>query len=194
MSVLEHRLTTPGRQVKVFSYQSISDTLDDNARALRRFVDSIDTRALHFVGHSLGGLVVLRMLELGDGLPPGRIVLLGTPVRGSAAARMLTAWPWTHLLLGRSVEALAGGVPPWDGHREVGIIAGSLAMGLGRLTTGVPVPNDGTVAVEETRLDGVTAHMTLPVSHTSMLMSPAIARETIHFLENGRFSGTHPAD
>lgn len=193
MAVLERRLTTPDRQVKVFSYQSVSGSLDDNARALRRFADAIDTQAMHFVGHSLGGLVILRMLELGDGLPPGRAVLLGTPVRGSAAARMLTLWPWTHMLLGRSVEALADGVPPWDGHREVGIIAGTVPVGLGRLTAGVPVPNDGTVAVAETRLEGVTAHMTLPVSHTSMLMSPAIARETNHFLENGRFSGK-PSD
>ena len=98
------------------------------------------------------------------------------------------------MLLGRSVQALAGGVPPWDGHREVGIIAGSLSVGLGMLTTGVPRPNDGTVAVEETRLDGITAHMTLPVSHTSMLMSSEIARETRHFLENGRFSGAHSDD
>ena len=194
MSVLEHRLTTPERKVRVFSYQSISRTLDDNARDLRRFVDSIDTEIMHLVGHSLGGLVILRMLELGDGLPPGRVVLLGTPVRGSAAARMLTLWPWTHMLLGRSVEALASGVPPWNGEREVGIVAGTLPVGLGRLTAGVPQPNDGTVAVAETRLEGVTAHMTLPVSHTSMRMSPAIARETIHFLENGRFSGTAPAD
>lgn len=188
MAVLEHRLTTPDRQVKVFSYESISGTLDDNARALRRFADAIDTQRMHFVGHSLGGLVILRMLELGDGLPSGRAVLLGAPVHGSAAARLLTLWPWTHMLLGRSVEALAGGVPPWSGEREVGIIAGNLPVGLGRLTAGVPLPNDGTVAVAETRLEGITAHMTLPVSHTSMVLSPAIARETIHFLENGRFS------
>jgi hypothetical protein len=76
----------------------------------------------------------------------------------------------------------------------VGIIAGDLPVGLGRLTTGVPSPNDGTVAVEETRLDGITAHMTLPVSHTSMLMSSEIARETQYFLENGCFSGAHPDD
>ena len=100
---------------------------------------------------------------------------------------MLSVWPSTQMLLGRSVQALAGGVPPWDGHREVGIIAGSLSVGLGMLTTGVPRPNDGTVAVAETLLEGATDFIELPVTHTGMLFSTAVAEQSICFFKSGAF-------
>jgi hypothetical protein len=52
---------------------------------------------------------------------------------------------------------------------------------------GIPRPNDGTVAVSETMLDGMTDHVTLPVSHFGMLLSSAVARQTVNFLRHGRF-------
>jgi hypothetical protein len=71
--------------------------------------------------------------------------------------------------------------------REVGIIAGRLPVGLGRLFGRFAGPNDGMVAVEETRLEGAADHIVLPVAHTSLLWSAAVAHQVEHFLHTGRF-------
>jgi hypothetical protein len=91
-------------------------------------------------------------------------------------------------LLGQSVQnGLLGNVPPWLGSHDLGVIAGSLRMGIGMIIPGVPRPSDGTVAVEETRLEGMADHIVLPVSHFGMLLSSGVAKQTIHFLSNGFF-------
>jgi hypothetical protein len=123
-------------------------------------------------------------------LPPGRIVLLGAPVRGSAAARVAGSIGVGQWLIGPSAaEALVSHrrrvAPP---SREVGIIAGTRPMGLGRWFARFDEPNDGTVAVSETQLDGARDRLVLPVSHLGMLMSPRVADASGHFLREGRFS------
>jgi pimeloyl-ACP methyl ester carboxylesterase len=170
----------------------------DNARALARYLAEIqaETQAetLHLVGHSLGGLIILRMFELfGEAaarLPPGRIVLLGSPVNGCAAARRLARLALGRRIMGLSVQQTLLDAPPrrWGGERELGIIAGSVSVGLGRLV-GAGAPGDGTIGVEETKLPGMAEHLVLPVSHTGLPFSATVAREAGAFLRNGRFSG-----
>jgi hypothetical protein len=75
----------------------------------------------------------------------------------------------------------------WTVERELGVIAGSLSAGIGRFVSDLPEPNDGTVAVEETRIQGMTDHVVLPVTHTGMLASAEVADRTARFLETGRF-------
>ena len=82
--------------------------------------------------------------------------------------------------------------PRWQGPTEVGVIAGDHALGFGRLIGHLPEPNDGTVAVEETRLDGATDHVVLPVSHTGLLVSEAVVGATVNFLSSGRFAAPGP--
>jgi hypothetical protein len=67
------------------------------------------------------------------------------------------------------------------------VIAGTRSMGLGRFFAGFREPNDGTVAVRETRIEGATDHVELPVSHMGMMLSARVARHTAHFLRDGRF-------
>src|SRR5690606_613394 len=103
------------------------------------------------------------------------------------AGRALAATRFGRALVGKCIaELVARGGCRWHGQCEVGVIAGSLALGFGRLVAPVPLPNDGTVAVEETLLPGA-AHLVLPVSHLSMLWSPTVAAEVVAFLESGRF-------
>ncbi|HLF09818.1 MAG TPA: alpha/beta hydrolase, partial [Gammaproteobacteria bacterium] len=71
--------------------------------------------------------------------------------------------------------------------REVGIIAGNHSFGVGRLVRGLPLPNDGTVSVEETRLPGAADHIVLRASHFSLLWSAEVHRQILCFLERGRF-------
>ena len=153
---------------------------------------------VHLVGHSLGGLLILRALDRAaqraTPLPPGRVVLLGSPVAGSDAAVALMHRPVLGRALGRSAAALAGatfaGSPLAGGGRDIGIIAGNRPAGLGRFLAQFQEPNDGTVAVRETQLEGAVDRIVLPVSHTGMLLSGRVAREAAQFLRHGRFSLT----
>ena len=75
----------------------------------------------------------------------------------------------------------------WTANRELGIIAGTHNVGLGRLFVKFEEDSDGTVAVSETRMPGATDFLTLPVSHTGMMLSARVAREAGAFLQTGRF-------
>jgi hypothetical protein len=70
----------------------------------------------------------------------------------------------------------------------MGIVAGSLGIGLGRLFGRFDEPNDGMVTVAETRLAGATDHVVLPVTHTSLLLSREVAHQAERFLRVGRFA------
>jgi hypothetical protein len=76
----------------------------------------------------------------------------------------------------------------WQIDRELGIVAGTRKIGLGRLFTTFEGESDGTVGVSEARLPGATDFITQPVSHMGLLMSAKVAREAGTFLREGRFS------
>jgi pimeloyl-ACP methyl ester carboxylesterase len=144
---------------------------------------------VHLVGHSLGGLVILEAFGAAGELSQGRVVLLGSPVQGSRAARAVAAWSLGPHLLGRLAAAELTRCEPrtWRGERELGIIAGSRSAGMGRLFAKLPAPNDGTVSVDETRITGAREHIVHDVSHTGMLMSAVVADSLVKFLNSGSF-------
>lgn len=190
LQVLKHRLEADGFRVLAYSYPSLSGSMSDHVRGLLDFAKSQRVRELHFVGHSLGGLVILRALQLTDDLPPGRAVLLGTPLQGSQAAQGIARiLPFGKAILGAAVNAECVNFAPreWAGHREVGIIAGSMGMGLGRLFADFNVDHDGTVSVEETQLPGAKDHIVLSTSHTGMVFSAEVAEQVTWFLREGKF-------
>jgi pimeloyl-ACP methyl ester carboxylesterase len=188
-----------------FRYSSVGAGLSENARALRGFLAGLRADALHLVGHSLGGLVILELFEsvatrggaAEEGtmpLPPGRIVLLGSPVRGSRAARNLSLRPFGRRILGLTAhEAL---LPErerhWLGGRELGIIAGTVPVGFGRFMGPFDSPSDGTVLVTETHLVGAKQHLSLRTTHTGMVYSSEVARQAAAFLREGRFADEKP--
>jgi pimeloyl-ACP methyl ester carboxylesterase len=188
-AVLRRRLARAGFAPCLFRFPSVGETLGANAERLARFAAKVPGEVVHFVGYSLGGVVTLTMLEAQPPARPGRVVCLGSPLNGSCSGRRLAALPGGARLLGRCMGELHehGGVPPWTARRDLGIIAGNVAVGFGRLLDALQGPNDGTVAVAETMLEGAAAHLVLPVSHTSMLFSPTVAAQTVHFLRNGQF-------
>ncbi len=192
--LLRDRLATAGFVPHVFRYPSMHASLADVTKALAERLRSFDG-PVHVVGHSLGGVVVLETLEREGELPPGRAVLLGSPVLGSRTARSIAAWSVGPQLLGAlAVAELARKHERrWQLPREIGLIAGSRSAGLGRLFAQLPQPNDGTICVDETRLSGATAHRVLDVSHTGMLMSRLVADEVGNFLLSGAFrTAGHP--
>ncbi|MEL7448423.1 MAG: alpha/beta fold hydrolase [Pseudomonadota bacterium] len=187
--VLRRRLSQLDFGVRQFSYRSVRDGLAENARQLHAFTEEIDSERLHLVGHSLGGLVILRLLAEITDFRPGRVVLLGSPLQGSEVADRLAQWPFGEQVLGRSIadDVLASPKREWDGSRDLGIIAGSKAVGMGRVVTKLRRPNDGTVTVAETRLPGAKAHRVLPVTHSTLLFSSLVADHIARFLREGRF-------
>jgi pimeloyl-ACP methyl ester carboxylesterase len=178
-------------KTRAFSYASMTLSIGDSARALATFLREQRADTLHLVGHSLGGLVILKLFENGGDaqLPPGRIVLLGSPLNGSRAAQNLARLPFGRKIMGRGVreDLLTERQRRWTGQRELGVIAGNVGIGMGRLVGVHGAPSDGTIFVQETRLPGILEHLVLRVSHTALPFSLTVARQTAAFLSDGNF-------
>ena len=187
MRLLGYRISRCGFDVSYFSYASARTTLEQNAARLSRFAAALSVNTVHWVGHSLGGIVILKMLEQCPEPRTGRIVLMGSPSAGSYAARALAKTAAGRWLLGRSTPLVETKVA-LHGKYEIGVIAGCRGLGLGRLMLhGLPRPNDGVVTVEETHLSGMQDHIVLQVSHSGMLFSSRAAKQVCAFLKAGRF-------
>jgi pimeloyl-ACP methyl ester carboxylesterase len=184
---LARRLRQGGYTVETIDYASVFRGIGPAVDKLRERMQANEHGMVHLVGHSLGSLVALEATRGVRSLPKGRIVCIGPPLRGSAVARALTALPGGRLLLGHSAEPLLAGVDAWKGTRHVGVIAGRLPFGLGITLGPLVAPHDGTVSVEETRLDGISDHHTVAASHTGLLFSSEVADLTLSFLRDGRF-------
>ncbi|MEE4295204.1 MAG: alpha/beta fold hydrolase [Wenzhouxiangella sp.] len=187
LALMARRLGRVGFETHHFSYPTVRQSLSENARALFDFAKALQADQLHFVGHSLGGLVILRMFDEWTGLPPGRVVVLGSPVRGSAAAVKITRLKLARPFVGQARTALEHGYSHAPSGREVGVVAGTRSIGLGRLIEKLPLPHDGTIAVSETQLPGAADSIEIPQSHTGLALSGQAASIVAEFLRRGRF-------
>ena len=189
MSVLARRLRRCGYRVAVFGYHSLAQTLENNAEQLAGFIRDQGDATVHLVGHSLGGLVILQALQSHPELIEGRIVLLGSPVRGSVVAKRLHHYYGLRWMLGRSAHrCLLGDGPGWNGHLPLGVIAGTLPVGIGRIIGGLVGENDGMVTVAETHLENTSGSIQVHATHTGLLVSREVAIEVCSFLRDGHFS------
>lgn len=194
MTMIKRRLAREyGMQVLSFNYPSVRGTLDENAEALYNFVHKRSLEATHIIGHSLGGVIALRMLANHPDAVPGRVVCIGSPLTGSRAAAFLITQDWAEPFLGNSLPAgvVHEAANEWASHvcheRDVGVIAGTVGIGMGRLVTTFDGDNDGSVAVAETQLDGARDHICMEVSHKGMLVSSDVADQAAAFLKRGEF-------
>jgi pimeloyl-ACP methyl ester carboxylesterase len=187
--VLRARLAQLGHRAQAFSYHSVHHSLSENAQRLYQATLTLDAERVHLVGHSLGGVLAVQMLhEHPDDSRFGRIVLAGSPFQGSHVGSQLSRFSVGQHILGRSVEQwLTQKRPDITDRFDVGVISGTRGIGLGRLIPGLPAPNDGTIAVEETKVPGMTDQIILHVSHSEMLISSEVARQIDRFLRTGQF-------
>ena len=182
------RLREMGWRSHAYSYPSLRGSLAGAADGLAAFIAGLDGRPLHLVGHSLGGCVVLDMLARHRPQGLGRIVLLGSPVLGSSSAQQILRVPVLRHGLGRVLpQWLARPMPDVDPELDIGVIAGNRPIGLGRILTDMPGPNDGMVTVSETRWPGARDHIVLPVTHMQMLWSQACLVQALRFVDTGAF-------
>jgi pimeloyl-ACP methyl ester carboxylesterase len=178
-----------GFVVDRFDYMSVVSSQERIVERLHLRMQRFAPGPVHLVGHSLGGLLALQACREAAELPPGRIVCLGSPVQGSAAARGFAGFgQGGEALLGHNRELLEHGMKRWDGPREVGMIAGRVPIGLGAMLAHMEGEHDGTVAVAETLLPGLADHCVVETSHTGLLLSADVARQAVHFLRHGRFA------
>ena len=193
MHWLAQELRAAGFAPEILSYRSVADGPD---LAVPRLVARLQAEGeADIVAHSLGGLIALQALCDEPRLPVARVVCLGSPLTGSGVAAGMMRWAPAATLLGRSARLLHDGVRPpgghcWEGRAQVGVVAGCVPHGLGALFAGFHGDHDGTVAVAETRLDGIADHVVVESSHSGLLFSAEAARQAVVFLQEGHF--LHP--
>lgn len=186
MTPLAARLRAGGYRCHLFDYPGHARSLDAHAERLARFARAIGKA--HFVGHSLGGLVVLEALEQHRDVAVGCAVLLGTSARGNFSGRRLARHAFGRWMLG-ATEPLwrEGHSARWTRPEPLGVVAGTMPVGLGRLFGALPGPNDGVVRVAETEIEGMRERIALNVGHSAMLLSARVATQVKAFLEHARF-------
>lgn len=194
MTPLRRRVAAEGFRCRQFRYPSVMATPEANAARLENALRLVDAEVVHLVAHSLGGLVVMHLFERYPLQRPGRVVMLGTPVNGSRTAACFSRTPLTRWMLGRSARrGLLGGAPRWKAGRDLGMVAGNRGIGIGTLfCRSLEQPNDGTVALCETRVPEINAHLSVPCGHFGMLWSEAVAEAVAAFLKTGDFAARPP--
>lgn len=186
MVPLARRLGHAGHATHLFEFRGRA-SYDTN---LRRLADCLSAQPspVAVVAHSLGGVLALDALNGDQHLPVSAAVFLGSPVRGSLSGRRLGAWRFGRWLLGGSAPCWAVRTEVlWGRAAPLGIIAGTAALGLGRLLGRLPEENDGVVLESETRVVGAREAISLPVGHSGMLFNRAVADHVIRFLRGGSF-------
>jgi pimeloyl-ACP methyl ester carboxylesterase len=193
MNKLESALIEQGYKVVNVDYPSTKHDIESLAElSIGNAIDEVGPHSkIHFVTHSMGGILVRQFLRRHKMPSLGRVVMMGPPNSGSEIVDLLQNLPGfkavngpAGLQLSAKKNALPNQLGPAD--FELGIIAGSRSVNL-VLSTMLPMPNDGKVSVESSKLAGMTDHITLPVTHTFMMRNPAVIKQVIVFLQCGKF-------
>lgn len=190
MFFLRQRLQRCGFQVYTFHYSSVIRTPRENARRLVSFVNRIDSDIVHFVAHSLGGIIICHYFSEVSHPRPGRSIMLGTPLKGSITATYAFSHRPLRWVLGRSViNGLLGGAPGWPRGRELAMIAGQRHyLGIGTfIAAPLKGSHDGVVRVCETQVPAVTHHMIVDKGHFGLLLSGMVAHQVCCYLRSGEW-------
>ncbi|MCP5055545.1 MAG: alpha/beta hydrolase [bacterium] len=195
MRPLEKRLAREGYAVHNLGYPSRSEPPEALVDHLQGSLDQCCVESgerLHFVTHSLGGVLARAVLAEKRPEALGRVVMIAPPNKGSELVDTFGNDWWFRLFLGPTAETLGTGrtsfprsIGPPD--YELGIIAGAhpLSSNVGAwIVTG---ENDGVVSIESARVEGMTDFLAVPAGHVRIRNNDGVVDEVIHFLRAGRF-------
>lgn len=193
MKRLATYLEKNGFDVINLDYPSTTYTIEEltdiiNQAIIQRVVED---KPIHFIGYSMGGLMVRALLHKYQYRNLGRVIQLAPPNQGSEVADFIkNFWPYKkiygpagqQLITNQSlIKHLFGDVT-----YELGIIAGNAAIDpICRMI--IPGENDGKVAVERTKLTGMKDHIIVKASHTFFPSNKIVQKQTLYFLKNGTF-------
>jgi len=184
MVPMQHRLGKQGFRTLNYGYDSFGPDIEtiaaDLDAVLERELESQPAPQVHFVTHSLGGIVVRKLIE--DDRPErlGRVVMMAPPNQGSHTADRLSKWvgwmlrPISEL---KTENSTVAALPPPEAV-EVAIIAGD---------------SDGKVSFEESQLEGAAEHVVVRSGHTFIMTKPSVARMAGCFLRTGATTGCEEA-
>lgn len=188
MALLAARLARAGYATHVFAYRGRSP-FDANVARFARYVrELLGGRPAHFVGHSLGGVLVLDMLNAHPEVPAASAVLLGAPVRGCLAGRRLRGAQLGRWMMGACGELWDEREASWQRKGPLGVVAGTRPLGLGRVLGRLPDANDGVVCVQETQVAGMTARTLVPCGHSMLILSGTVGAMIERFLASESFA------
>ena len=175
--------------VYTFDYWSTLRSLDQNSERLFDFCKALQEHTVHLVGHSLGGLVIVNMLNHQNFDRPGRAVAIGSPFAHSESGKRLAKIPLLGRALGRSLTQAHGREPmTYQGTREVGVITAANPHGPGKILGNMEASHDGIVFADETQLPGAKEILEMPdQTHTTSYFSARAADRAADFLLNGKF-------
>ncbi|WHO72922.1 triacylglycerol lipase [Rhizobium sp. BT03] len=197
MEKLAAFLSGNGYRVVNVGYPSTRFSIGDLVDIVRPQIDAAAKESgdgrVHFVGYSMGGLIIRAFLR--NDRPPnlGRVIMVGTPNNGSEIADFLKAWPLYRKFYGPAGQQLITDQTAMTElfgtvDYELGIIAGNRTIDpVSSLIIGLRVPNDGKVSVESTRLDGAAAHIVIAATHTFLPVNKTMWNQALSFLRDGRF-------
>jgi len=192
MFPLAQMLRRRGHVVSFFGYSSITRSVGENGCHLKDFVARRDSQ-VDIVAHSLGSLVTISALEQAavDGnlspIAAGRFVAIAPPFCGSKVGLTLQNTALLKWSLGKSVDCWDTCTRHAPSGWDVGVIAGTKSFGAGRIVCALPLPNDGTVALSETKILGSKEELRLPETHTGIVFSAKVADLVSLFLKHGTF-------
>ena len=189
-------LERAGFATLILDYESRRKALEGLAEdidpAIQRFADRIDG-SVHFVCHSMGGLLARVYIARHRPKHLGRVVMLGTPNSGSEIAERLKNFGVYRAFFGpagqqlgtRRDAAIDALFPPVD--YPVGIIAGNRSI-YPIASRFLPRPHDGRVSIANTKLEGMADHVVVAASHPWLVRNSVAIAQTIAFLREGKFN------
>jgi len=187
---LGRRIARAGMGVGYYRYASWRDSLEKSATGLREVIRRSPGVTVHLLGHSMGGIVIAKMLE--GGTPPGvgKVAFLGCPIRGSAVIAALCGNRVGRFLVGQAArEGIVEKRPAPPVDRPLLVVAGTFPLGIGLLFR-LPRPNDGWIRVSETQVEGARTILS-GAWHFGLLLSRKVADGVCAFFqgEPGRTGG-----
>ncbi|WP_047043107.1 cobinamide adenolsyltransferase [Vibrio mexicanus] len=187
MQPLSYLLQQKGYDTEVISYNTVEIDLENLFDKIDLAIDFEDTNVL--VGHSLGGLMLKQYLKQRP-VPvetAPHVVTLGSPLQGASIAMKIQELGFGAMLGNSPEHGLNSHADKWEAPQKLGSLAGTTPLGFHSLIVGTDEASDGTVTVDETKIEGMTDHIEVHATHTTMLHSDYVAMQIDHFIEHDRF-------